>query len=211
MKKIVAFLLAALLTVPTIAQASNHGIYITPKIGGAIQGLDASISHLSGSGMSSNEGSFGGGLAVGCDFNKLTTNYALPIRAELEYMAWTRVDYTKHFADGISGKTEVGIQSLFANIYLDWHNSTNFTPYVGAGLGVGFVNTEGSVSASYGTVAKFGSNMDANFAWNVGLGCSYAFTDSVSADLNYRYASFGDGKSSNLSGFHINSKDNDMH
>ena len=208
MKKITAFILAVLLTVPALAHAANYGIYVTPKIGGAIQSLDANLSGLPGISLDNNEGSFGGGLAVGYDFN---TNYALPLRAELEYMAWTSVAHTKHFSNGFSSKAEVCIQSLFANIYLDWHNSTNFTPYVGAGLGMGFVDTKGKVFTTLGASAKFGSHTDTNFAWNVGLGCSYAFTDSISADLSYRYASFGDGKSSNLAGFHINSNDNDMH
>lgn len=84
MKKITAFILAVLLAVPALAHAANYGIYVTPKIGGAIQSLDANLSGLPGISLDNNESSFGGGLAVGYDFN---TNYALPLRAELEYMA----------------------------------------------------------------------------------------------------------------------------
>lgn len=214
MKKLAAFVLAALLMVPVAASAAEYGIYVTPKIGGGIQGLDAGISGISGANVDSNEGSFGGGLAIGYDFN---TQYNLPIRTELEYTAWTSVDDRKSYSDStgpISGKGEVGIQSLFANVYLDWHNSTNFTPYIGAGIGFGFVDTEASLSVNDGSgdySAGFGSNVDTNFAWNVGLGCSYAFTDTISADLSYRYASFGDGESKSINGYHVNSDNNDMH
>ena len=41
-----------------------------------------------------------------------------------------------------SFKGEWGVQTLFANAYWDFHNSTAFTPYLGGGLGMGFIKTK---------------------------------------------------------------------
>lgn len=211
MKKVAVFLFAACLLLPSLAHAAEYGVYVTPKIGGAIQNLDVKTSPDAGVGIDKSKGAFGGGIALGYDFN---TRFAVPVRAELEYTAWSSVDGSKHVeyaGESFKGNGEVGIQSLFANIYYDFHNDTKFTPYVGAGLGVGFVKTEGKVEWEGVGAVDFGSKTKTNFAWNVGLGCSYAFTDVISADLGYRYASFGSGKTSSIADVHLKSKDNDMH
>lgn len=225
MKGIAIFLFAACLLVPSLARAAEYGVYVTPKIGGAIQNYDglmdigiAGLPNMDLGSIDASKGSFGGGIALGYDFN---TRFAVPVRAELEYTAWTSVDDSKHFeyeGGALSAKGEVGIQSLFANVYYDIHNKTQFTPYVGAGLGMGLVKTKGKIgleSDGGSDSIDFGSKTKANLAWNVGLGCSYAFTDTISADLGYRYASFGSGKTGSIGNedgsVHLESKHNEMH
>lgn len=224
-----ALIMAACLVLPVSAHAAEYGVYVTPKIGGAIVQYKVAGDAASDIGdFSGSDGSFGGGLAVGYDFH---AKLALPLRVELEYSAWTGVDKSKshtsditapygaHFLTTDREKAKIGIQSLFANVYADWHNSTAFTPYISAGVGVGFVTTKASLTnttsysgGSHVFSESLGSKTQTNFAWNVGLGCSYAFTDAISADLGYRFASFGSGKTEALSdGFVVKSKNNYMH
>lgn len=215
MKKFVAFLFAASLMLPCAASAAETGIYVAPKIGVGIQHLKVGIDPDDfGDHVSGNKAVFGGGLAVGYDFQ---TKFAAPVRTELEYFYWGQTSKSKSWEyPGVSlhGKGKVGIQSLFVNAYWDFHNSTAFTPYIGAGIGMGFVKTQGNVGAiipGLGSVSVEASKTETNFAWNVGLGCSYAFTDMISADLAYRYASFGSGKTDSWEGYSFKSSRNNMH
>ncbi|MDR2745648.1 MAG: outer membrane beta-barrel protein [Desulfovibrio sp.] len=136
----------------------------------------------------------GGGIFVGYDF---FPKFDVPIRAEVEYALRTNMNTTwdKSYTDGVNtAKSEIeaqwNLQTLFFNAYWDFHNSTAFTPYIGAGLGMGFIHS------SYDqTIYVNGQKLDSGsksyqntvFAWNVGLGCSYAFNENISADLAYRF------------------------
>ena len=78
------------------------------------------------------------------------------------------------------------------NGYWDITNLMDFTPYVGAGLGLVFANTRGNMDIGgyhYGS-----SHTDVNLAAQVGFGCSYFFTPNISADLGYRYLFSSDGE-----------------
>lgn len=215
MKKFIAFLFVASLMLPGAANAAEYGVYVTPKIGVAIQHLKVGIDPDDfGEHVSGNKAVFGGGIALGYDFH---TRFTLPVRAELEYLYWGRTSKSKSWENALGslhGEGKVGIQSLFVNAYYDFHNSTAFTPYVGAGIGMGFVKTKGQIDV---TIPRLGSGWaeasktETNFAWNIGLGCSYAFTDMISADLSYRYASFGSGKTNTWYGYGFKSSRNDMH
>lgn len=87
------------------------------------------------------------------------------------------------------------VNTLFANAYWDFHNSSKFTPYIGGGLGMGFINSNYDIHGRNGE-SMSASSMNTVFAWNVGAGCSYAFTENVSADLAYRYVGLGKNKTS---------------
>lgn len=205
MKKILAFAFAACLLLPAAAPAAEYGMYVTPKIGAGIQHFKSNWENNQ-TGASGTKGVFGAGLALGYD---LQPTYALPLRAELEYTYWTRAEQKTNGRE-YHAKARVGIQSLFANVYADWHNDTAFTPYVGAGIGIGFVTTKADES-DWGYHYSYGSKTKAGFAWNLGLGCSYAFTDTISADLGYRFASFNNGKTGETQGAWLKSKNNYMH
>lgn len=102
------------------------------------------------------------------------------------------------------------MHTAFVNAYLDWHNSSAFTPYVGGGLGAAFL--KGRATATfYGThsfidtsnpskpVASQGGNGRFNyekrktqFAWHLDLGFSYDLTEKMALDLSYRYLDIGD-------------------
>lgn len=152
------------------------GVYVEPKIG-----VDAMMgSYLERSGRNENAGfgsnaSIAGALSIGYDFWYV---YDVPVRLEGEYS----IRSTAHFDhDGETVKA-VAPQTIFANVYYDYHNETDFTPYIGGGVGAAFVGTE------------------SNFAWNAGTGVAYSITDNLKASLGYRFVSFGQFEDRNTTG-----------
>lgn len=185
------------------AQAEVNGMYVGLKFIDAIQntGTVSKDNISGGSGIGQyGQNSIGGGIAIGYDFYP---KMQLPIRAEVEYALrgnmQTTWDSQHGEIDGTPGHIETeakwNAQTLFANFYYDFHNSTAFTPYVGAGLGVAFMNTKYTVNgvpdAGDNVELLSKSKMSTNFAWNVGLGCSYAFNENFSVDLAYRFVKLG--------------------
>ena len=123
----------------------------------------------------------GGALALGYDFWR---KFQVPFRLELEYGASESVSKkasVKVFRKRFPFRAKIGVQTLLANAYVDMPNSSSFTPYIGAGAGMAFIDIEGrsmGLSASTHTTVPAGQ---------LGLGCSYAFSKNVSVDIGYRF------------------------
>ena len=213
MKQLLRLLvLASMLTAPALAfAAENTGIYVAPKLvfgSTTMDGMKTQWGEGSDPGINSNigdkdEGSFGGALAVGYDFNR---KFMVPIRAELEYSAFTEVEGKR--SQGFSGpfngrwtaKQTFQVQTLFLNTYYDFHNSSQFTPYVGAGVGMAFIGSDFSFTGEdYDTPetssGTSGSNTSSNFAWNIGAGLGYEVNEHFTVDLGYRFVGLGEAKS----------------
>ena len=205
-------LLAACFLLPTQADATEKtGVYIAPKF---VLNVQHAKGELPDTGFTSwtgseTEANAGGAIAVGYDF---APKFALPIRAELEYGAYGNLSKTSTLAvRGIGNlglKYEAGIQTLLANVYWDITEWNNFTPYVGAGLGVAFVKTEGTLSLA--SISDSISETKEVFAGQIGVGCSYAFNDTVAVDLGYRFLMMGNGEVE-YSGIKLYSKENYAH
>lgn len=193
------------------------GVYVAPKFVygiGTFKGkaIDSATGTLAS--KNATENAFGGAFAIGYDFSK---RLDVPVRVELEYAATSRMDKTANsswFEEGYGEgwedyKTKIDVQSLFLNAYYDFKNSTAFTPYIGAGVGLAFVGTKMNVNGYEDSIDVSNDSWDytvgkktrTNFAWNVGLGCSYALNETVSIDLGYRYADFGKAKTKTLTGY----------
>ena len=182
MKRILASLLClGLLAVAVPAkQASAEGVYVAPKIIWGVTQLQG-IEDSAFSRKNKIDNVFGGALAVGVKAN--------PARVELEYGVFSEAS-GKNNADDFDVKLKTQAQTLFVNAYFDIDTATPFTPYVGAGLGLAFLRSKGNwnildVSESYGSKTK------TNFAWNLGAGVAYDFTQNVALDLGYRFAGLG--------------------
>ena len=202
MKKFcLAAVLALFLALPCAAQAGDTGFYVAPKFVAGFQNTDWKVSTPAGSGSTdSTRGIAGFSIAGGYDFSVLQ---GLPLRAELEYGYNSRVDKSVPFGDG-----ESRVQTLMVNGYWDITNIMDFTPYVGAGIGLAFANTRGTADVAgfhYGT-----SDTDVKLAGQIGVGCSYFFTPNISADLGYRYLFTGDGESG-YNGYSLRAESLSMH
>jgi opacity protein-like surface antigen len=195
------FLIAALavaLATPAAADAAEvKGIYGGLKFIDSIQNtgsMSRSNEAKAAGAEQYGQNTIGGGIFVGYDF---FPKFDIPVRAEIEYALRTNMNTTwdgSLTVGGVATQTEIeaqwNLQTLFFNAYWDFHNSTAFTPYIGAGLGMGFVNSSYDIKVHVpgaGGSSESESKHNTVFAWNVGLGCSYAFTENVSADLAYRF------------------------
>ncbi len=81
-----------------------------------------------------------------------------------------------------NGRGSVDTTFLMVNLYYDFTQYGAFTPYIGGGFGLGFVNVEYSPS-SVGIV----DDDDTVFAYQVVAGASYAFNDRTALFAQYRY------------------------
>lgn len=202
MKKFcLAAVLALLMALPCAARAADSGIYVVPKFVAGFQSTDWNVTAPGGSGSKdSTRGIAGFSIAGGYDFSVL---YGAPLRAEIEYGYNSRVDKSVPF-----GEAESRLQTLMVNGYWDITNIMDFTPYVGAGVGLLFANTRGSADVNG---QHFGSSdTDIKLAAQVGLGCSYFFTPNISADLGYRYLFSGDSETG-YNGYSLRAESLSMH
>jgi outer membrane protein OmpA-like peptidoglycan-associated protein len=84
---------------------------------------------------------------------------------------------------GVNGSGSLELFSAMANAYYDIRTGTAFTPYIGAGIGVGDVDAGKLRNSSY-TLSK---DDDATFAYQGIAGVSYAVDQNVSLKLDYHY------------------------
>ena len=211
MKRILGvLLLVGVMVTPTVALAAGDqiGVYVAPKFVYGLTQMDGAKEHW-GDATSQTESerigsktddTFGGSIAIGYDFDK---KFGVPIRAELEYAGFSKAEAKRSYTIGdetTTMKQTFGIQTLFLNAYWDINTGTKFTPYIGAGLGMGFINTKGKEQGrvdgdptgdwDYST----GSKNVTNFAWNVGAGLGYDFTENWTMDIGYRFVGLGSVK-----------------
>lgn len=185
--------MALTLALSVSAFAADNGFYLGLKFIDSIQ----STGDVSRGGATTwfdvdnyTQNTIGGGVFVGYDFYPM---HQVPVRAEIEYAIRTNSETDwdlKGNAKAASLKGQWNLQTLFLNAYWDFHNDTAFTPYVGAGVGMGFIQSKYEME-----IRGFGSDSynetNTVFAWNAGAGVAYAITDNLSADLAYRFVGLG--------------------
>lgn len=201
------------LLIPSISFAADQiGVYVAPKfVYGLVQTQGTNLYETEVGEPtfklkigSKTDSTFGGSLAIGYDFDK---KFNIPVRAEIEYSAFSRADAEKKFTDGnqsMTIKQQFGIQTLFANAYWDINTGTKFTPYLGAGLGMAFISTKYNAKLvdsgnSFSSGFNSSSKNVTNFAWNVGAGLGYDINDSWTVDVGYRFVGLGSVKTNSIS------------
>jgi opacity protein-like surface antigen len=93
------------------------------------------------------------------------------------------VTYTR-----ISDSGGLGVMTMMANGFVDIHNPSPVTPYLGGGLGFAAMtlnDTLGTIPTQ--RVIVFQGGDDTVFAWQVGGGIDYSITKMFSIDLGYRF------------------------
>ncbi|MDR1856522.1 MAG: outer membrane beta-barrel protein [Desulfovibrio sp.] len=139
------------------------------------------------------QNTMGGAFAIGYDFWQLNS---VPVRAELEYAIRSNMNKTWNESEEVEDEVAKGsfnanwhLQTILANVYYDFRNSSPFTPYVGAGVGMGLLRTQYKFDFDYAGYASSDSvtQWDAVFAYNIGAGAYYNFNDNLAVDLGYRF------------------------
>ena len=218
----VVALVAALAIGPAYA-ADKGGVYVGVKGGyeykdgsGGVTDSNAAATNNNATDKSwSNESGYAIGGAIGYNF----ADMGLPVRAEAEYMYHSEFKYSASNSTGTNAgpgtgafSSKIDIHTVFANFYYDIKTGTAFTPYVGAGLGVAWINQKVASTFQGWTVGSNDGDYDTtNFAWNVGAGVGYSLTDNIIIDLGYRYTSFGDAKKVDNGRIAFQAKDLDAH
>ena len=173
---------ALALSLPVAAQAETNGFYIGGAAGvnfasdakmKPLAAADDTIRYDTGF-----AGSVSGGYGFGNGF-----------RAELE--GSVRNNDIKSLKNGVvatpGGSTRTW--GLLANGLYDINTGTAFTPYVGAGIGFGFV--EGKLT---GNGATLYDSTDVQFAYQGIAGVSYAINQNLALTTDYRYLGTTDAK-----------------
>ena len=188
MKRCFAVLaLMCALALSGVAKAEGTGMYLAPKFLMSIQNNYPTV-EVGPNGASEDYSQFtlGGALALGYDFN---SQFGVPVGAEVEYALRGNSEKSWNYNNMLDLKGAWNASTLFLNLYYDFRNSTAFTPYVGAGLGMA-VNYANYTFSAPGFKANFDDHRT-TFAWNVGAGVAYDITDNFAVDLGYRYVNLG--------------------
>lgn len=203
MKNFFAVFIIPLLVTYTATASAKEGVYITGKAGTSVVNLYGINSTFSADEIVNGhtrlpdrtKGVFGGGVAIGYDFND---QFQLPVRLELdttfrgETDAKSGQDITA-FGESvhINVKNQVRMATYMVNGYYDFHNSTAFTPYISAGVGLAHVKLKNNTIPVGFDINETLSASKNNFAWGAGIGAKYAVTDNIAIDASYKYINAG--------------------
>jgi outer membrane protein OmpA-like peptidoglycan-associated protein len=179
MKKHYAVLGSALaLALPLAAQAETQGFYI-----GGAGGADFAINADASTGGGSNTVRYHTGPT-----GLITLGYGFgAFRTELEgsYRDNDVMGTRGAPLNGAGGDTQTW--GAMVNGLYDFNTGTRFSPYVGAGIGVGFVHAALSGTRPAGSTVGLYDGSDTTFAYQAIGGVSYAVTPNLSLTTDYRY------------------------
>ncbi len=162
----------AFVVVGSGVSVSFAGTYISGNIGAVIVS-DSDIDDGVDTGEFSYDTGFGFLGALGSSFEG-------GARAEVE-LGYRKNDFDELEVDGFgSGDIDGDLTSLslMGNVYYDISTEGSFSPFIGAGIG--FANLEADLD-------DFGDEDDTVFAYQFILGGSFASSETLSVDLQYRY------------------------
>jgi len=173
----------SILGIITNASASE-GLYVSGNVG-ISKVNDLTATGVDDQGTWSSDTSLDTGYAIhaalGYDFD--------PIRAEVE-LGYAKNDFDKIDTEKATNG-DVTATTFFANAYYDFHNSSLFVPYLGAGLGYANISYNNlNVDWEY----PFDSH-DSVFAYQFMAGIAFAINENLFADLSYRYIGTNDPSS----------------
>ncbi len=180
----------ALAALPLAVHAQNlNGFYVGAR-GGTSWTLDSGINI---GGVATVTG-FGTGQLSGTDNARFSTGWAVGGFAGYDFVG-PRVEIEALYRDNqgasngflpisgvgtlhYAGAAEVQQTSVMANAYYDFFAHQAFTPYVGAGLGIAFINSRFNALTN---------SSDTEFAYQAIVGVGYKVTPNLRLNLDGRY------------------------
>ncbi len=198
-KKLIAFITLVTLSLPAICLATppHPGPYVSGFMGvSALTNTDVTSTTFGpGATTFDDRVEFDPGINIGgaggFDFGFLR------VEGELSYKNGEMSKITEQISGtrfaNVDGR--LGALAMMFNAFLDLHNATRVTPYVGGGVGFATLHlseTVGTATTSGNRSRLYRSDDDTVFAYQVGAGLEIALTQMFSLDLGYRY--FGTAK-----------------
>ncbi len=167
MKAFKISLLAGLVALPFVASAQAADLApAAPADNSEAMGLylrgDAGMSFLNWSGGNDDYGYLAGG-GIGYRYND---NMRMDVT----------VDWAGQYSIG-SG-ADLSTTTVLGNLYYDWANDSAFTPYVGAGIGYGWVANDGGEDKS-GLALGLAAGVAVDLTSNLALDVGYRFRDTM--------------------------------
>ena len=154
-----------------------EGIYLNGNLG-AVWLNDSDLSQSDGTkGSAEYDTGFGITGALGYDFGL--------VRIEGE-VGYRKNDYDRVSASGqnkVNSSGEVTNWDFMANAYIDIETGTQFTPYIGGGIGASFLDTSAVTAGGI----EFESDDDTVFAYQGIAGLSYSFAEVWMVQVEYRF------------------------
>ena len=191
MKKVLLSVMVLVFCTAGTAQALE-GFYIAPKLGYSLLEFDnPRIGELGFS--DGDDWIWGGGVALGYDMRRM--GGMIPLRIEVEGFLRERGEDSWSAAFELEEgrvRNRAEVHTLFANAFFDIPLGWMITPYVGGGLGMAFVDYRTAFEALGETISQ--SDDRTNFAWNIGAGLAWEFTENIALDFNYRFVDAGEGR-----------------
>lgn len=194
-----------------LAIASSHnGVYISSKIGVSVLNMYDSKFEYNNEKKSDfralkfndkSHPAFGNFIGIGYDFYD---QFSVPIRTELEVGMRGKVSDT-HSLNALSTvpnssadmKNEATLTTLMLNGYYDMKNQTAFMPYISFGLGLASTRYDRELQISLQTPSNKSTNQNSaserinKFAWSLGFGSQYTWSDNLYFDISYRFLDAG--------------------
>jgi len=137
------------------------------------------------------------GLAAGYDFGEVRTEISVGYRNNMRFTINDVVSTGGNY--GIYSSMSVKAYSFMVDLYKDFDIGSEFTPYIG--LGLGFTNFKTgdytfsrylkSNNQPFGKTATSTGKSSTSFSWRIGLGMHYKLSESVDFGLGYAYNDFG--------------------
>jgi opacity protein-like surface antigen len=142
------------------------------------------------------------GLGIGYNFNEwLRFDVTGEYRGKANFHGFD-IGYNPAPHDDVytGSKSEL---TFLANAYVDLGTWSNFTPFVGAGVGISrnTISSFRDISTSFGSAAYADSASKWSFAWALYAGVGYKVTKNLTLELAYRYIDLGNAQSGNITNF----------
>ncbi len=172
MKKLSILFLTLALFAGLVVSTACAEMYYSGNMG-IVSASDSDISDGSDSG----ELSFDDGFAITGSLG-YTLGYAGRVELEMGYRA-NDVDKVTLYGYGTgSVDGDMTTISLMGNAYYDFSTIGQFTPFIGAGIGLANIEAEFDLA---------GNEDDTVFAYQVAAGGSFAVSENLNIDFQYRY------------------------
>jgi len=115
------------------------------------------------------------------------------VRTELEF-AYTSHDPKNWNALSTGGTRytynvtgNIGVFTILANVWYDFDMDSKITPYIGGGVGVGFVKNNMTLYTPAGAGYDILNKSTMEFAFQLGTGFKYDITQNMALDVGYRF------------------------
>lgn len=139
-----------------------------------------------------------GGIGMGFKSGYFRVDTTVDYRNIANYSDATPCFSTTCGANTVKNSAKVESVALMLNGYIDLGTWFSFTPYVGAGFGLGMVTMRDYKAMAFSgsgvqTVTEMGNQSKNNLAYSLMAGTSYAINKNFALDVGYRYLNLGEG------------------